>query len=124
MRSRQAIRVLLHNESCCTDKRVSGRAGCQVGRLISAVAEDRPGGYYPSMKTAVLKDEQFVTDADGRRVGVILSLRAYERLRQAQEELADIQAYDAALPIVRAEMASGQFTTLAEYHVKSRTGNR
>jgi len=44
------------------------------------------------MKAAVLKDEQFVTDADGKRVGVLLDLRAYERLREAQEELADVQA--------------------------------
>jgi hypothetical protein len=70
------------------------------------------------MKTAVLKDEQFVTDADGRRVGVLLDLRAYERLREAQEELADIKAYDAALPRVQAEIASGQFASLSAYRAK------
>jgi hypothetical protein len=70
------------------------------------------------MKTVALKGEQFVTDAEGKRVAVVLDLKAYERLREAQEELADIQAYDTALPSVRAEIASGQFTTLAEYRAK------
>jgi hypothetical protein len=70
------------------------------------------------MKTAALRDEHFVTDVDGRRVGVLLGLRAYERLREAQEELADIQAYDAALPTMRTEIASGQFASLAAYRAK------
>jgi hypothetical protein len=70
------------------------------------------------MKTAVLRDEQFVTDADGRRLGVLLDLRAYERLRVAQEELADIKAYDAALPRVQAEIASGQFASLSAYRAQ------
>jgi hypothetical protein len=67
------------------------------------------------VKTAVLKAEQFITDAKGKRVGVLLDLRAYERLREAEEELADIQAYDKAQPAVRAEIASGRFLTLAGY---------
>jgi hypothetical protein len=70
------------------------------------------------VKAAVLRAEQFVTDAEGKRVGVLLDLRAYERLREAQEELADIQAYDAALPTVRADIASGQFASLAAYRAK------
>ena len=43
------------------------------------------------MKTAALK-EQFVTDAKGKRVGVLLDLKTYAQMREAQEELADIQA--------------------------------
>ena len=75
------------------------------------------------MKTAVLKAEQFITDAEGNRVGVLLDLRAYERLREAEEELADIRAYDAAQPIARAEAAAGQFATLAGYRA-TRTQKR
>ena len=63
----------------------------------------------------MLKAEQFITDAQGKRVGVLLDLRAYERLREAEEELADIQAYDTAQPIAQAEIAAGQFVTLADY---------
>jgi hypothetical protein len=55
------------------------------------------------MKAFVLKDEQFVTDAKGRPVGVLLDLKTYERLREAEEDLADIRAYDAARPKVTAD---------------------
>ncbi len=73
----------------------------------------------PSLEIAVtcLREEQFLTDAEGKRVGVLLDLRAYERLREAEEQLADIRAYDKAQPAVRAEIAAGQFVTLAEYRV-------
>jgi len=87
------------------------------------VAEFGDGSYLGGVKTAVLKEEQFLTDAEGKRVGVLLDLRAYERLCQAEEELADIQAYDKVQPAVRTEIASGQFVTLAEYRV-SRTRKR
>jgi len=59
-----------------------------------------------------------VTDANGRRVGVLLDLAAYERLREAQEELADIQAYDVAQLKAKAEVSSGQFLALSEYRAK------
>ena len=49
------------------------------------------------MKIAALK-EQFVTDAKGKRMGVLLDLKTYAQMCEAQEELADIQAYDAARP--------------------------
>ena len=75
------------------------------------------------MKTAALKAEQLITDAEGKRVGVLLDLRAYERLREAEEELADIQAYDKAQPAVRAEIAAGQFVSLAGYRA-ARTRKR
>ena len=66
----------------------------------------------------MLKAEQFITGAEGKRVGVLLDLRAYERLREAEEELADIRAYDTAQPAVQAEIALGQFVTLAEYRFR------
>ena len=49
----------------------------------------------------------------GARGGVDLS--TYQRLREAEEELADIQAYDAARPKVLSEIAAGHFTELGEY---------
>ncbi len=66
------------------------------------------------MKTSALK-EQFLTDAGGKRVGVLLDLDTYERLREAEEELADSATYDAAKPKVAAELKAGRCTTLAEY---------
>ena len=37
------------------------------------------------MKALVLNDEQFVTDAKGKPVGVLLDLKTYERLREAED---------------------------------------
>jgi hypothetical protein len=68
----------------------------------------------PHMKALALK-ERFITDAGGKRVGVLLDLATYERLREAEEELADIQTYDAARPKVMAEIARGRSSTLGEY---------
>ena len=70
------------------------------------------------MKSFVLKDEQFVTDADGKRLGVLLDVKTYERLREAEEDLADIHAYDAARPRVRTEIVGGNVVSLAEYQAK------
>ncbi len=49
------------------------------------------------MKALAAKEEQFLTDAKGKRTGVVLDLQTYEHLREAEEELADIQAYDAPM---------------------------
>jgi ABC-type amino acid transport substrate-binding protein len=67
------------------------------------------------MKTVLEEKEQFVIDAAGRRVGVLLGVRTYDRLREAEDELADIRAYDAARPKAHAELRAGQTVSLAEY---------
>jgi len=72
------------------------------------------------MKATALEAPKFVTDARGKHVGVLLSLKAYGRLRDAEEELADIGAYDAAKPKVMAELAAGEFVTLKEFLAKQR----
>jgi hypothetical protein len=66
----------------------------------------------------MLKQERFVTDTAGKRIGVLLDLKVYEELRMAQEDLADIEAYDTARKKTAEEIASGQFVTLAEYRAK------
>jgi hypothetical protein len=67
------------------------------------------------MKALAAKEEQFLTDANGKRTGVLLDLGTYERLREAEEELADIQAYDSSRDRACSEIAAGQFSTLAAY---------
>jgi hypothetical protein len=67
------------------------------------------------MKALAAKEEQFLTDAKGKRTGVVLDLQTYEHLRQAEEELADIQAYDSTRDRAHSEIAAGQFSTLAAY---------
>jgi hypothetical protein len=68
-----------------------------------------------AMKALVAKEEQFITDAKGKRTGVVLDLQTYEHLREAEEELADIQAYDALHDRAHSEIAAGQFETLTSY---------
>ena len=40
--------------------------------------------------------EQYVTDREGNRVGVLLGLKQFEEMLEALEELGDIRAYDEA----------------------------
>jgi hypothetical protein len=67
------------------------------------------------MKTLSIETEQFLTNASGKHTAILLDLATYDRLREAEEELADIQAYDKARPKAHAEVAAGQFVTLADY---------
>jgi hypothetical protein len=67
------------------------------------------------MKALAAKEKQFLTDAKGKRMGVVLDLQTYEHLREAEEELADIQAYDSTRACAHSEIAAGQFSTLAAY---------
>jgi len=67
------------------------------------------------MKALAAQAEQFLTDAKGKRTGVVLNLETYERLRGAAEELADIHTYDALHDRAHSEIASGQFVTLTSY---------
>lgn len=63
---------------------------------------------------------QFLTDAKGKRTGVVLDLATYKRLREAEEDLADIRAYDALHDRAHAEIAAGQFETLSSYRASRR----
>ena len=71
------------------------------------------------MKALAAKAEQFLTDAKGKRTGVLLNLDTYERLRAPEEELADIHAYDELRDRAHSEIAAGQCATLTSYR-----GNR
>jgi hypothetical protein len=68
-----------------------------------------------AMKMLAVEEEQFLTDARGKRTGVLLNLAAYERLRQAEEDLAELQAYDSLKGRAHSEIAAGQSATLASY---------
>ena len=69
------------------------------------------------MKT-LAKEEQFLTDASGKRTGVLLDLETYAQLRDAAEELADIHAYDALHDRAHSEIAAGQAATLTSYRIR------
>jgi hypothetical protein len=67
------------------------------------------------MTVLAAKTEQFLTDAKGKRTGVVLDLQTYEHLRAAEEELSDLQAYDALHDRAHSEITAGQCATLASY---------
>lgn len=70
------------------------------------------------MKSAAVKREQFITDAKGNRTGVVLDLETYEHLREAEEELADIQAYDVLRDRAHSEITAGKYETLKSYRTR------
>ncbi len=41
--------------------------------------------------------EQYLTDREGKRVGVVLDLEQFQRIVEELEELEDIRAYDTAM---------------------------
>lgn len=43
-----------------------------------------------------MNSPQFVTDSEGRRIGVLLDLETYEQMLEDLEDLEDIRAADAA----------------------------
>ena len=51
-------------------------------------------------------------------MGVLLNMQTCDRLRGAEEELADIRAYAAARPKAHAELKAGQTVSLAEYRTR------
>ena len=59
-----------------------------------------------------LKDQQYVVDAQGNRIAVLVDVATYEKLFEALEELEDIRAYDKAKNKVEAELQAGDYTTL------------
>lgn len=82
---------------------------------MEQVAKDFKRGKVFSMKAPAAKDEQFLTDTKGIRTGVVLGLSACQALREAGEELAEIQACDAARPKVLSEIAAGHCKDPGEY---------
>lgn len=70
------------------------------------------------MKTLADEPRQYVVDAQGNRIAVVLDLATYEKLLEAAEEGASVRAYDAAKPGVEAELQAGEFSTLEEYRTR------
>ena len=45
----------------------------------------------------VTMQEQYLTDREGKRVGVVLDLEQFQQIIEELEELEDIRAYDTAM---------------------------
>jgi hypothetical protein len=74
--------------------------------------------YDPCRMKVPAPAEQFVIDADGNRLGFLLDLKTYECLRDAEEELGDIRAFDTAWPQAQADLKSAKTISLSEYKAK------
>ncbi|MDI6766537.1 MAG: hypothetical protein QME52_06915 [Bacteroidota bacterium] len=62
-----------------------------------------------------VKKKQYLTDQSGKRTGVILDMRTFEKIEEELDELACIHAYDKAKPDVDAAIQRGDYMTLDEY---------
>jgi hypothetical protein len=62
-----------------------------------------------------LGGEQFVTDSAGQPVAVVLDIVTYERLREAEDELGDIRAFDKAWPEAQEDLKKGDVVSLQDY---------
>jgi PHD/YefM family antitoxin component YafN of YafNO toxin-antitoxin module len=45
-------------------------------------------------------ETRYITDETGERVGVILSIEEYERLREIEDALEDVRRFDAAMEAI------------------------
>ena len=50
-----------------------------------------------SIRIMIMLQEQYLTDREGKRVGVVLDLEQFQQIIEELEELEDIRAYDAAM---------------------------
>ena len=67
------------------------------------------------MKTAVRKAPQFIVNEKGKQVGVVLDLKTYQRLIEAEEELADQVAYDRSKTAARDDLKNGRTISIQDY---------
>ncbi|MDQ3016378.1 MAG: hypothetical protein M3R25_06650 [Bacteroidota bacterium] len=60
---------------------------------------------------------QFITDAQGKKVSVIISMQEFEALLEELEDIEDVKLYDATIRETQEE-----YITIAEY-LKTRTSS-
>ncbi len=68
--------------------------------------------------------KKYLTDEAGKRVGVIVDLKTFERIEDELDELACIRAYDKAKPEAGAAVQRGDYVTLEEYLAKRKSKKR
>jgi len=71
-----------------------------------------------------LKRNKYITDSNGKCVGVLVDVTTYKKFLKAVEELEDIKSYDRVKNKVKVEIKSGKSETLQEYLVKRRKKNK
>jgi hypothetical protein len=67
---------------------------------------------------------EYVLDAKGNRVGIILDIPTYEKLMEALEELEDIRDFDEHTKKAEAEFKRKDYVTLDEYKRERKAAGR
>lgn len=61
-----------------------------------------------------VKRKRYLTDDRGKRVGVILDMKTFEKMQDDLDDYYCGKAYDEAKPLTDAEIKRGEFVTLSE----------
>ena len=70
---------------------------------------------FSGMKTAVGKAPQFIVNEKGKQIGVLLDMKTYQRLIEAEEELVDQIVYDHAKAAARDDLKNGRTISIQDY---------
>lgn len=64
-------------------------------------------------------ETRYLTDAEGKRVGIVLDIKEYERLREIEDEMEDVRRYDEAM----ARRERGEDDTVPWEQVRDKIGS-
>lgn len=67
--------------------------------------------------------EQYLTDADGNKIAVVIDIATYQKMLDELDELYCLKGYEQAVVETDPEIASGDYTTLDQY-LNSRMSNQ
>ncbi|NKB18491.1 MAG: hypothetical protein HC770_11425 [Pseudanabaena sp. CRU_2_10] len=67
--------------------------------------------------------EQYLTDADGNKIAVVIDIATYQKMLDDLDELYCLKGYEQAVVETDPEIASGDYTTLDQY-LNSRMSNQ
>jgi hypothetical protein len=56
--------------------------------------------------------EQYLTDADGNKIAVVIDIATYQKMLEELDEFYCLKGYEQAVAETDPEIASGDFTTL------------
>jgi hypothetical protein len=59
--------------------------------------------------------EQYLTDAEGNRIAVVIDIKTYQQLLEQLDELYCLKGYEQAVIETEPEISSGDYLTLDQY---------
>ena len=67
-----------------------------------------------------IKKRQYLTNLAGKRVGVILDMKTFQKMQDELDDYYCKRAYDKAKPVTDAEIKRGEFATLDDLMARRR----